>query len=118
LIELQSSFISQRDGNNNQLFYDIPYNFVVSQNGDVFEGRGWNLQSELINQNMFLDCLLIGTVNGNQILSLIQDGKVLDAIEENVAFEMIDSSFLVPTSTTYKLSADIDSSTQTQAAAL
>lgn len=28
--------------------YDIPYNFVVGENGDIYEGRGWNAQPEPI----------------------------------------------------------------------
>lgn len=25
---------------------DIPFNFIIGGNGDVFEGRGWNLIGE------------------------------------------------------------------------
>lgn len=63
--------------------YDIPYNFVIGESGDIFECRGWNAQPEPILLFPPDDYIFIGISNdafaqeipGNALNQLILDGQ-------------------------------------------
>jgi len=81
-------------------YKDIPYNFIIGPNQTIYEGRGWDVQPEAVDNSgtpIALDSLLIGLIiypdakdkEAQEIelvdgaLELIKDGNVLGFIEND-----------------------------------
>ncbi len=60
------------DGDNGEVYIDIPYNFLIDLNGRIFEGRGWQYKSGAngssnYNGHAWAVCVLMGPGDGKPL---------------------------------------------------